>query len=216
MSRAPDFILALDTEASGQNSCDHFLVEIGMSLVHRESEKVVTTFSSFVAQPAGTGWEPRCVREFWNQLPGDAFARAKEELERAPPAQTVRDNLLMWVRKNVSDPSNTIVATDTPGFDVCWLNHLLRDRSHLYLFTDEQGEPMFTPYLDTSSWYLGLNEVLDPNSSSYEAAEEVVSGLTGSTGSLDIYRALHTHRASDDATSIGLKLAHVMNALISD
>ena len=86
---------------------------------------------------------------------------------QAPDASTVAAALLAWVRAVVGNKAaDTRIITDTAGFDMAWLDMLLGDRSHQYLFEDGDGTPVYTDVLNVGSWYLGLGRECDPNESS--------------------------------------------------
>ena len=180
----------------------NFLIQIGLALVEVQSGAVLARFLSYVAQPEGTCWEERCVNEFWSKRPA-LFEKAKRGIASAPPADEVARLLVEWVRNVVADPDHTRLVTDTPGFDLAWLDWLLGSFNHSYLVGGK-----YIDVLDVGSWYLGLGGDCDPDASSEKAALRA----------LDIkefpkFEYEHTHDAADDAASIVLRAAFVMRAL---
>lgn len=200
---APRFLLGLDVEASGMGLIRNFLIQIGLALVEVETGKLVAQFQSYVRQPPGTDWEPRCVAEFWSKHPA-LFERARAEVQDAPPAGDVSQTLLDWVREHVKDPEHTHLVVDTPGFDLAWLDVLLGDRSHLYLF-ERDGKPMYQDVLDVSSWYLGLGRECDPGASSKKTSLRAL----GETHE-PVLGVVHTHSAADDAAHTATRAAWAM------
>ena len=202
----PKFILALDVEASGMGLRSNFLVQMGLALISVELGEVVRRFSSYVRQPAGTTWEPRCVDEFWAKHP-EAWERAKLALLTAPEESVVRERLLEWL---AGMPAGTRLVTDTPGYDVAWLDYLLYDRSHMYLFTGkESGKPEYNDVLDASSWCIGLAWKSDPDLSWKKCALRV-AGDHDMTA-LPVFPGVeHDHDAANDAAHTGLLVAWVM------
>jgi len=206
MQKAPKYLLACDVEASGMGVRENSLIQIGFCLVRVSDGTIVSRFSSYVQQPPNTKWEERCVREFWEKHP-DQFERAKQGVSKAPPADEVARNLLEWVRTNVTDITTTRLITDTAGFDLAWLDWLLGDRSHLYLF-EHDGVPVKTDVLDVGSWYLGLGGEMDPEASSKKA----VLRALGKDAFPD-FGVVHDHDAANDAALIALRAAWVMRSM---
>jgi len=210
MTTIPKYLLGLDVEASGMGLRSNFLIQIGLALIDTETLEVLNRFSSYVAQPQGTCWEQRCVDEFWSKHTR-LFKQAQERVADAPDSETVRKDLLFWINENVCDPSNTRLVVDTPGFDTSWLDTLLGDRSHLYLFSDKSGNPVYTDVLERSSWFLGLGKVPDPDGSSKTTAKNVMKA-NGIDTEWPVH-VMHTHDAADDAAFIAVTTAYVMNGL---
>ncbi len=206
MSGVPRYLLALDVEASGQGLRSNFLIQVGLALVEVQSGAVLARFSSYVAQPPGTVWEKRCVDEFWSKHP-ELFDKAKAGVAAAPSADQVASNLLAWVRARVPAGGDTRLVTDTAGFDLAWLDWLLGDRSHFYIF-ERDGQPVRTDVLDVGSWYLGLAGECDPEASA-KAASLRALGVEVEP----MFEFTHTHDAADDAAAIALRAAWVMRTL---
>ena len=214
--------LAVDIETSGQFTDTNFVVEVGFALIDIRDSTVVATYDSYVAAPEGKGWERRCVDEFWRPL-GQMFEYAKKRVAEAKPAKVVGKDIVEWIAENVVHPERTIVVTDEKGFDMKWLDTLLSDRTHMYLLSDKEGQPMYTNVLDVGSWYMGLGRNMSPGASSIDIARGVLAAVSperysSSTMSiLDNLAASHTHRAGADATGIGLTASiifdHVTNHL---
>ena len=187
----------------------NFLVQVGLALVEVQSGSVLARFSSYVAQPEGTVWEPRCVAEFWSKHP-ELFEKAKRGVAEAPESAEVARLLLDWVAGVVRDPMQrqTRLVSDTSGFDVSRLDWLLGDVSHLYLFTDADGNRVYTDTLDVGSWYLGLGRECDPNASAQKASRLALGVAEEPKFEFD-----HTHNAADDAANIALRAAWVMRTV---
>lgn len=205
-SKKPAYLLAVDVEASGMGLRSNFLIQIGLALVHVPTGHLLARFSSYVAQPPGTTWEKRCVDEFWSKHP-EIYAKAQKGVADAPPAEHIAKSLMAWIRTHVVCPDQTRLITDTPGFDLAWLDWLLGDRSHLYLFETDDGKPMMTDVLDVSSWYLGIGKVCDPMESSKKAVLSVIKRP------FPDFEFKHTHDAADDATLIAMRAAWVMRQI---
>jgi hypothetical protein len=175
---------------------------------------VVAKYSSYVAQPEGTDWEQRCVDEFWSKHP-EMYQRTLAEVARAPPAEQVAASVLLWIQMTLPDQRSTRLVVNTPGFDLCWLDHLLRDPSHLYIFCDGNGERVYTDVLELSSWLHGLRGNCDPNGSSSAAAAAVVTAHGAPVEPLAAFADSHDHDAANDAAATAQTAAYVMRALQS-
>lgn len=176
----------------------HFLIQVGFALIDVRTGTVVARFSSYVAQPPGTGWEQRCVDEFWSKHP-EQWERAKKGIETAPSVDEVAADIKTWIRENVTQPANTRLVVNTPGFDCAWLDWLLGDVSHLYLLG------AYSDVLEVSSWYLGLARVCDPDASSKKASLAAL----GETEE-PVFAVEHDHDAANDAAATALRAAWVM------
>lgn len=208
MTQVPKFLLGLDVEASGMGLRTNFLIQIGLALVDVEKGTVVDSFSSYVAQPPGTTWEERCVKDFWEKNP-EQYERAKIGLASAPSSDEVAKELMKWVESVVADPDNTRLVVDTAGFDAARLDMLLGSRSHAYLFTDPTTKrPKYTDALEISSWYFGVANVCDPDASSWKESLRAL----GEEAETD-FGVAHDHDAANDAAVIALRAAWAMRQL---
>jgi hypothetical protein len=156
-------IFAVDIEASGQNTATNFAVQLGMACVDSElydpenpSQCIVSQFSTFLPQPVGTEWEPRCVIQFWEKNP-ELYARAKEGVANAPPLAEAVSQLLQWIKTHQDlNAANNLLISDCASFDFVFLAHILKDHSYpslLYLFGDFENIP-----IDTQSFEMGLGK----------------------------------------------------------
>ena len=205
----PRYLLAVDVETSGKSMRTNFLVQVGLALVEVQSGALLARFTSYVAQPDGTTWEQRCLEQHWYKYP-DLYEKAKIGLLNADSDAVVAARLLDWVRAAVIDPANTRLVTDTPGFDLGWLNWLLgtQSRSYSYLFEDSNGGLLYRDALDVGSWFLGLGGECDPEASSQAAALKALD-----VKSEPKFEFQHTHDAADDAANIAVRAAWVMRSM---
>lgn len=202
MSRVPKFTLGVDVEASGMGLRTNFCAQVGLGLVDVESGEELARFSTYVAQPPGTTWEERCVREFWEKHP-DQWERVKRGIATAPPVGEVALAIKDFFRMRVVDPVNTRVVSDTPGFDLAWIDTILGDTSYLYWFTDPQtGLPMYQDVLDVGSWYLGLARVCDPAASALGESRRALGVKEEPDLGVE-----HDHDAANDAVHIAKRAA---------
>lgn len=200
------YILAFDIEATGQSLRRNFMACFAAVLIGPNGQ-IIATYKSFLAQPEGTGWEQRCLDEFWFKNM-DAYIATVAGVANARPALVVMAEFRQWLIDNVSG-KEVFVVTDTAGFDSTWLGYNLdalgEDNCSVEYMMSARGENRYESPVDISSYMLGAaGATLDKSSmKSFCAAK----GLQKPE-----WHVKHDHDPLNDATVIGLNaywaLAH--------
>lgn len=202
-----EYVLTYDVESTGRSLKHHFMPDIGLSVVNVPEERVVATFQSYVAQPEGRGWEPRCLEEFWLQEKNkQIYEQLLAGIKTAPPPEKVVLALVQFVREHA--PKNrTTVVSDTAGYDHAWLDLLLADHpeqlSTQYLLDGSYRTPR-----DLNSMMLGASRY--PTLLHLQSIKGLTKDVIGVVWPNNpLFK--HSHRAVSDAAFIGLNTARFLN-----
>ena len=196
---AMTYVLAIDVEASGRGLTSHFMTQFGAALVAPDGT-LVATFGTHLPQPAGTGWEQRCLDEFWLK-PANA-KRYEETLAAVAVAKPRHESMAafrQWVLQ-VTAGKRCIVVFDTASFDGAWMDLYLGDTSCLYLLGHYQET------WDLSSYMAGAAGVQPLHGSESKAWQRRY-------GTFPPMDAEHDHDPRHDATVIGQRAAFVFRTM---
>lgn len=201
---APFYLLAVDVETAGRNHTLNFMTRIGARLILQETGAVCATFRSYLAQPAGTQWERRCIEQFWLKHPQHYRDTKLALRSEPPPPSLVMSTFVDWARNcaRAVGVDNLVVVSDTAGFDVGWLDHCMPDGlSMLYLFG------AYKPVRDVTSFYLGVAHST-PRMDEWNAEEAAHARL-----GIPYVKIPRDHAPENDARAIGTAAANVFNHL---
>jgi len=201
-------VFAIDLEATGQCTKTNFVTQIGACCI--DSAKydplntgacIVSRFSTYLQQPAGRGWEERCVSEFWAKHP-EQWEKTKRGVAEAPADGVER--FLAWIKETQDpDAAKNVLVCDNSAYDFVFLDSVLPPgRSLLYLFGDYENSPM-----DTHSYSLGVAE---RNIALGEGCNKADKGALARLNTVfPTFPVEHDHDAGNDAQVINLKFAHI-------
>lgn len=207
-------IFAIDLERTGQYGKINFTTQVGIccldtdkidinNIIIDNNKMGISIFSSYLPQPEGSGWEDRCVTQFWEKNP-ELYELTKKNVENAD--SNAVEKMLAWIDENRDpDPAKNILITDNSAFDFVYFAELLvpYQRSLLYLFGEYESQP-----IDVGNYYLGL---LNRNI--------IRDGCWGNKKILgdcpDFFKLLNLtqHNAGHDALVIGLKFIYVSSKI---
>lgn len=206
-------IFAVDIEASGQFPAENFVTQIGMCCVESTlfdpanvKASIVSTFSTYLPQPEGKGWEERSVNEFWLKNPV-IYDETLAGIKTAGNEGIVR--MLAWIDEHKDpNPEQNLLISDNSAFDFVFLSKVLEPyhRSLLYLFGAYEQTP-----IDVSSFYLGVANRNIPKTNTWGSLR-AASGTTPAPNYFEEL-GLTQHDAGSDATVIALHFLRISAGL---
>lgn len=115
-------ILALDTEARGNNMMDHGLLSIGWCLGLTDRFEPITAGRISLLPLPGQTYERRALIEFWDK-PGNAGIKEELEGEAVPAEDGIRQ--FAAVVRGFDENYDVYIVSDHPSFDVGFINYYL-------------------------------------------------------------------------------------------
>lgn len=149
------YVFAFDVEASARNIKEGFMPCFGCSVQNAHTGEEVDSFKAYIAQPEDKIWGEDCVEGHWSKHP-EMFQDTKNRVALAKDKKEVMEEFMKWALEIGKKYKNTIIVSDTAGYDVAWMDSYLPYRNSLYLLGD------YNPTRDITSYMLGvLNEPIN-------------------------------------------------------